>query len=224
MTKHTLSAQKRTIVGRKVKTLRSQGVIPASVFGSDTKSISIQLSSADFSKLYKQVGESTLIYLHIDGEKDPRPVMVHEVLRGPVSSLILHADFHQVNLKEKIIAKVPVVLIGESLALKDGLGILVQPSSELEIEALPTDMPQNIEVNISTLANVNETISAKDIKLSSLLTLKSDPETTVAKIEPLAKEEPKEEIPAPAEVPTPEGEQPAKTEESAAPQTPAPAK
>ncbi len=223
MTKHILSAHKRTTIGRKVKNLRSKGLIPANIFGTDIKSVSIQFPSIDFSKLYKQVGESTLIYLQVEGEKDPRPVMVHEVLRGPVSSLVLHVDFHQVNLKEKITAKVPVVLVGESPAQKDGLGILVQSNSELEIEALPTDMPQKIEVDITTLANVNESIAAKDIKLSSTLTLKSDPETTVVKIEPLAAEEPKE-VPAPAEVPTPEGGEPAKTEESVAPQTPAPAK
>ncbi len=223
MTKHTLSAHKRIAIGRKVKNLRSKGLIPANIFGTDIKSVSIQFPSTDFSKLYKQVGESTLIYLHIEGEKDPRPVMVHEVLRGPVSSLVLHVDFHQVNLKEKITAKVPVVLVGESLAQKDGLGILVQFNSELEIEALPTDMPQNIEVDISSLANINESIAAKDIKLSSTLILKSDPETIVAKIEPLAAEEPKE-VPVPAEVPTPEGGEPAKTEESVAPQAPTPAK
>ncbi|KKS33188.1 MAG: 50S ribosomal protein L25 [Candidatus Amesbacteria bacterium GW2011_GWA2_42_12] len=192
MTKHTLQAKLRKIIGRKVKTLRAAGIAPANIFGSDTKSVSIQVSAPEFSKLYKQVGESTLVYLQIEGEKEPRPVMVHEVRKNPVSGQVQHVDFHQVNLKEKVVASVPLVIVGESLAQKDGLGILVQPTSELEIEALPTEMPQNIEVDVSKLSAVNESVTAKDIKLSSGLTLKSDPEAIVAKIEPLAAEEPKE--------------------------------
>lgn len=202
MTKHILSAKFRKIVGRKVKTLRASGVVPANIFGSDTKSVSVQVLASEFSKLYKQVGESTLIYLRIEGEKEPRPVMVHEVHTNPVSGQVQHVDFRQVNLKEKVVANVPLVVVGESLAQKDSLGILVQPTSELEIEALPTEMPQNIEIDISRLSAVHESIAAKDIKLSSGLTLKSDPEAIVAKIEPLAAEEPKE---IPAEIPA-EGE------------------
>lgn len=192
MTKHTLQAKPRKIIGRKVKTLRASGIAPANIFGSDVKSVSIQVLAPEFSKLYKQVGESTLVYLQIEGEKEPRPVMVHEVHKNPVSGQIQHVDFHQVNLKEKVVANVPLVIVGESLAQKDGLGILVQPTSELEIEALPTEMPQNIEVDVSKLSAVNESVAAKDVKLSSGLTLRSDPEAIVAKIEPLAAEEPKE--------------------------------
>lgn len=222
--KHILSASPRKITGRKIKALRSQGFIPANVFGKDLKSQSLQVKAADFSKLYKGVGESTLVYLSVEGEKEDRPVMVHDVALHPVTDQILHVDFHQVNLKEKTTASVAIKLTGEAPAEKEKQGILVQQLSELEIEALPEDMPESVEISIESLTTEGDTLQIKDIKLSGKLTVKSDPEAIVVKIEPLAKEEPKEEVPAPVEAPTPEGEEPAKAEESAAPQTPAPAK
>lgn len=227
--KHILSANPRKITGRKIKSLRSQGFIPANVFGKDLKSQSLQVKAADFSKLYKEVGESTLIYLSIVGEKEDRPVMVHDVALHPVTDQILHIDFHQVNLKEKTTAQVEIKLTGESPAEKEKMGILVQQLSELEIEALPEDMPESIEVSIASLTTEGDTILVKDIKLSDKLTVKTDPLALVVKIEPLAKEEPKEvPVVAPATegevAPTAEGEAPAKTEESAVPGTPAPAK
>ncbi|KKU74320.1 MAG: 50S ribosomal protein L25, partial [Candidatus Amesbacteria bacterium GW2011_GWB1_47_26] len=187
--KHILKAEPRKITGRKVKSLRSQGLIPANVFGKDVKSQSLQVKASDFSKLYKEVGESTLIYL------DDRPVMVHEVAVHPVTDKILHVDFHQVNLKEKTTAEVAIKLTGEAPAEKEKQGILVQQLHELEIEALPADMPESIEVSIASLAADGDAIYIKDISVSSKLTIKTDPESIVVKIEPLAKEEPKEEVP-----------------------------
>lgn len=228
-TKHTLKAEPRKITGRKVKSLRSQGFIPANVFGKDLKSLSFQIKTVDFTKLYKEVGESTLIYLTVEGEKENRPVMVHDVAVHPVTDQILHIDFHQVNLKEKTTAQVAIKLTGEAPAEKEKSGILVQQLSELEIEALPSDMPESIGVSIASLVAEGDTILVKDIKLSDKLTVKTDPEAVVVKIERLAKEEPKE-VPVAPVVPegevvtTPEGEAPAKTEESAAPQIPTPAK
>jgi len=202
--KHILKAEPRKITGRKVKSLRSQGLIPANVFGKDVKSQSLQVKASDFSKLYKEVGESTLIYL------DDRPVMVHEVAVHPVTDKILHVDFHQVNLKEKTTAEVAIKLTGEAPAEKEKQGILVQQLHELEIEALPADMPESIEVSIASLAADGDAIYIKDISVSSKLTIKTDPESIVVKIEPLAKEEPKMQAPV-------------KVEESAAQEAPAPA-
>ncbi len=208
-TKHILKAELRKITGRKIRSLRAQGLIPANVFGKDLKSCSLQIKAADFTKLYKEVGESTLIYL------DDRPVMIHEVAVHPVTGQILHVDFHQVNLKEKTTASVAIKLTGESPAEKEKAGILVQQTGELEIEALPADMPESIEVSVASLAAEGDTILVKDIKVSVKLTVKTDPEAIVVKIERLAKEEPKEEIPV-----TP---LPATPEESVVPEVPVPA-
>ena len=214
-TKHTLKADPRTIKGRKVKQLRSSGLVPANVFGKQLASINIQVSSKDFAKIYTEVGESTLIYLQVEGEKEARPVLVRDVAHHPVSGLVLHVDFNQVNLKEKVEAPVAVKLIGESPAEQEKLGILVQQLDEIDLEALPTDMPESLEVSIENLKEVNDTILVKDIQVDSAkITIKSDPEAIVAKIEALAKEE-VVEAPA-AEVPV-EGEAPAAGTTEAAP-------
>ena len=209
MSQHKLSAEKRKITGRKVKSLRKSGFVPANVFGKDIKSATIQIKAVDFTKFRKEAGESTLVYLSLEGEKESRPVMIHEITTHPVSGQILHIDFHQVNLKEKTTAEVIIKLTGESPAEKEKLGILVQQLSELEVEALPADMPESIEVSVASLAAEGDTVLVKDIKLSNKLTVKTDPEAIVVKIERLAKEEPKE---VPAEVPV-EGEAAPVTEE-----------
>src|SRR3990167_3977700 len=108
----TLKAEDRKIEGRKVKALRKQNVITANIFGNKIKSKSIQVSLKDFENLYKEVGETGVINLDFGSEK--RPVLVHDVQLNPKTDKVLHIDFHQVDLKEKIEAEVPVELIGES--------------------------------------------------------------------------------------------------------------
>lgn len=188
-TKHILKAQTRTITGRKVKQLRAGGLIPANVFGKKINSISVQIGASDFNKIYAEVGESTLVYLEVAEEKDARPVLVREVAYHPVSGSVLHVDFNQVNLKEKVTAPVQIELVGESPAETERLGILVQQLDEIEVEALPTDMPEKLEVSVAGLTAVNDAILVKDLKVGEEVTIKSDPEAIVAKIEALAKEE-----------------------------------
>lgn len=217
MIQHELKAQKRTLTGRKVKSLRQQGLIPANIYGKKTPSLSIQLETKSFTRFHKEVGESTLIYLQIESEKEPFPVFIHDVVHHPVTGLPLHVTFHQVNLKEKVIAPVKLGLVGESPAEKDKLGILVQQLDEVEIEALPADMPEEIPVDVSSLSQVDAAIYTRDLHLPSQLTLKTLPDTIIAKIEPLAAEE-VEEKPA-EETPLAEGET---SEETAAASPPAP--
>lgn len=188
--KHTLKVQPRQVSGRKVKQMRIQGLLPANVFGKSVKSVSIQVPVKDFEKIYAIVGESSLVYLEVEGEGEPRPVLVREVSHHPVTGQILHVDFNQVSLKEKVTAPVQIKLTGESSAETSKLGILVQQLDEVELEALPTDMPENLEVSIENLVAVDDTIYVKDLKLDrSKITIVSDPDAIVVKIEALAKEE-----------------------------------
>lgn len=217
MTKHTLKAIPRRILGRKVKSLRKLGLIPAVVYGKKTKTVNLQVDAKAFSKLHSQVGESGLVYLQIEGEKDERPVLIRQVTSHAVSDTILHVDLHQVDLHEKVTAAVPVKITGESTAEKEKLGILVQQLDEVEVEALPTDMPESFEMDASVLVEVNQAIFVKDIKVSDKIRIVTDPEQIIAKIEHMAKEEVKEEVvPAPVEVPS--------TDQEAVPaaETPAP--
>src|SRR5690348_15603151 len=112
MKKYTLTGLKRDIIGRKVKKLRKKGELPATVYGKKIHSVSLSVSKDAFMSVYKEAGETGLIELSIDG--DIRPVLVNTVQIDPVSSIPLHIEFHQVDLKEKVHAKVPVELAGES--------------------------------------------------------------------------------------------------------------
>src|SRR3989344_2491156 len=175
-TKHSFPAQPRTVTGRKVKILRKSGIVPANIFGKNIKSTAIQLEVKPFSKFLKEVGESTLLYLDLKGESDPRPVLLTEKKKHPVTGDLQHLSFLQVDLKQKVTASVPVLLVGESPAVKEKLGILVQQLDKIDVEALPTDIPENIQLDISGLTEVNSSLKVKDVDLSSKLVLRSDPE------------------------------------------------
>ncbi|MDO8488361.1 MAG: 50S ribosomal protein L25 [bacterium] len=221
MVKHTLTASPRQVVGRKVKQLRSQGQVPANVFGQGTASVNLQVSEKEISNLLKDAGESTLIYLQIAGEKTDRPVMLAEISRNPVTDLVQHIGLRQVNLQEKTTAAVPVKLVGEAPAEAEKLGILVQQLHDVDVEALPTDMPDELDVDVTGLVAVDSAVYVKNIKANAKIKIITDAEALVAKIEPLAAEEPKE-APVPAEGEAPvegeagvEGEKPAEGETKA---------
>ena len=135
MTKHTLLADKRTITGRKVKSIRIDGNIPASIFGKEVKSQNLTINAKVFQKLFAEVGESGLVYLQISGEKAEIPVIFSEVTVHPITSAFQHVSMRQVSLTEKIKAPVKIEITGKSPAIADGLGVLVQQSDEIEIEA-----------------------------------------------------------------------------------------
>ncbi len=213
MSQHRLKAQTRQQTGRQVKKLRQVGQVPANVFGKGIKSANVQVEEKTLLQLLKEVGESGLVYLQVEGEAEDRPVMIAELRRHPVSGQLQHLALHQVDLKEKTTAAVPVKLVGESSAVEEKLGILVQQLSEIELEALPADMPDHVEVDVSVLTAVGQAIYVQNVQLNAKLTIQSDPEAIVAKIEPLAAEEPKEapvtEVTAEGAAVTPvEGEQP----------------
>lgn len=201
MQKHELKAEKRDVLGRKVKHLRKEGVIPANIFGKKVKSLAIKVSSDDFKKVYKDAGETGLVEITLGG-KDIRPVLIHNVQVGPVEDGILHVDFLQVDLKEKVTAEVPVEAVGESPAEKQGLGTVVTQINEVEVEALPSDLPEKFEVDLSLLTEVDQAIYVKDIKVDTKKVMILDnPEDIIVKVEPLQKVEEIAPEPAPTEVP-----------------------
>src|SRR3989344_470744 len=133
-TKIELNAQKREILGSKVSQLRKSGYVPAVLYGKGQESIPLQVLVKDFKKAFELAGESTLVFLNIDGQA--YPIIIHDIAKDAISDEILHADFYKVSLDEKIKAKVAVVFQGESPAVKDLGGIFVRNINELEIEAL----------------------------------------------------------------------------------------
>ena len=223
----TLKAQKRTITGRKVKNLRKQGILPANLFGNNITSQAIQIDTKDYLKVFSQAGETSLIDLEITGAK-PVPVLISDYHIDPVTSAILHVDFHQVDLTQKVTANVPIDLIGESPAVKEQGGVLNSPLSEIEIEALPTDLLERIQVDISSLKNIGDMITVSQLTVdTSKVKLNAEPDAPVVMIqEPKVEEEPEPvaETPETEVAPGQEGEtQPAaQSQTPAKPETPEP--
>lgn len=205
--KITLKSEKRDIFGRKVSRLRKAGKIPANIFGKKIESSAILIDNKEFAEVFEKAGETQIIDL------SGKPVLVSNVQVDPISGDYLHVDFRQVDLKEKIEAKVPVEVEGESPAEKQNLGTVVQQLHEIEVEALPADLPEKIMVDATLLTEVDQTIFVKDLKVSKDVEIKTDMESIVVKVEPPQKEEVVEVAPVPAEGEVaPESEKPAEGE------------
>jgi large subunit ribosomal protein L25 len=193
-----IKATKRTLLGNPVKKLRREGVIPASVYGKKVKSENLQINEKDFNKVYLEAHDTKLIDLKIEGGKT-YPVLIHQVQKHPINDYILTVDFLAVDLKEVIKVKVPVIAVGVPQAVIDKLGALLQPQQELEVECLPTDLPEKIEVDVSKLSQLGDTLLVSDIKLSDKVKILSDFSLTVFTISELVQKEKIEEEVTPHE-------------------------
>jgi len=229
MNKTSLEAQIRKVTGRKVKALRKEGLVPANIYGKKIKSQAVQLKALDFKKAYQEAGETGLISLKIQGQKgkgEDRAVLVSNVQLDPLSDSPIHVDFRQVDLKEKVTASVPVMLVGESPAEKGGIGTVVQYIDQIEVEALPGDLPEKFEIDASELSGVDQAVFVKDIKHDKAkVEVKNDPEGIVVKVEPPQKEEVvappvTEEVPAEGEATAEAGEEAPAEGEAQAPEEP----
>lgn len=215
-----LKAEKRKTFGKQVKKLRKEGIFPSNIYGKDIKSLAVQVPYKEFETVYKETGETGLVDLQVDSGQDVRPVLIHNVQKDHITKVPLHADFYQVNLKEKVKTMVPVVTVGEPKAVVDKLGILMQTLNEVEVEALPADLPEKIEVNIEHLANVGDQMVVSDLKIASGVTVLTEPSQVMVKIAELVTKEAEKEAAAEAAAKeaakaetTPEGAAAAPTEE-----------
>lgn len=182
-----LKAKPRTELGKKVRALRRAGFLPAVVYGDGVSSQPIAVLYKDFEKVFKEAGESTLIKLEVDGK--PYNVLIHDISRDPLSGYPLHADFYAVRLDKEIRASVPIEFIGESPAVKNEGGILVKVVQEVEVEALPQNLPHGLTADLSVLQTINSRFLVKDISLPQGVKVHADPEEVVALIEPPRSEE-----------------------------------
>lgn len=194
MKKYTLTAQKRDLVGRKVKQLRMKGLLPGTVYGKKVKSISISIKKDEFAKIHKEAGETGLVQLTLEGAatKDPRPVLIHTVQVDPVTSEPLHVELHQVDLLEKVSARVPLEQVGESPAVTGKTGVLITVLDEVEVEALPADLPEKITVDLSGLSEVGQEIKVSDLQIPNGVTVTADPSLTVVNVGALVSREAEE--------------------------------
>ncbi|MDO8676724.1 MAG: 50S ribosomal protein L25 [Candidatus Azambacteria bacterium] len=179
MTTLELKSKKREVFGKKVKTLRSGGQIPAVVYGGKSSNLPVSVNSDEFNKVLKAAGETTLVKIFIDKENF-RNVLIYDVDRDPVKGNVRHVDFYEVKMDEKIIKKVPIIFISSAPAVVDLGGVLIKSMQELEIRALPADLPHDISVDISVLKTFDDNILVGDIKLPNNVETLENANTSVA--------------------------------------------
>ena len=188
-----LVVQKREKLGKVSKSSGKEGFIPAEIYGHGFKNEHLSVKTSDFLKVYKEAGENTIVNLTLGNEK--WPALIYDVQEDRLSGAISHIDFYRVTMTEKIRSHVPLEFIGESIVVKEKLGILNKSMSDVEVEALPADLPHRITVDISVLDTLDKSIYAKDLKVASGVKVLVDPQTVIATVIPPQKEE---EVVAPA--------------------------
>ena len=205
-----LRATTREVLGKKVASLRRQGIIPVHLFGHDIESVALQCDTAQLQRVLAQAGKTRLISLMLDKARKPRNVVLREIQRDPRTGELLHVDFYQVRMAEKIEVEVPIVLVGEAPALRSKGNMLMQELSSLTVECLPDEIPANVELDLSSLTETGQAIHVKDIVLGEGITVSNDPEHMVLKISaiPVEKVEEvvEEVVEAPQAAPLPEEE------------------
>jgi large subunit ribosomal protein L25 len=182
MDKIELKVASREILGKKVKHLRRQGITPVHVFGHGIESLALQCDTRELERVLGHAGQTRLINLKLAKEKKPRTVVVREFDRDWRKGQLVHVDFYQVKMEEKIRLEVPVVLLGEAPALKIKTNMLDHELGAFTVECLPAKIPDSIEVDISSLTELDQAIRVKDIALDKDITVLSSPDLVVAKI------------------------------------------
>jgi len=172
-------------MGKKSRFLRRQGVTPVHLFGYDTEPMALQCETVHLKQVLKTAGKTKLVGLMVDKHKKPRKVVVREVQKNAISGELVHVDFFQVSMEEKIKVDVPVVLVGEAPALKVKTNMMAQDLSAVEIECLPDRIPETIQVDISVLVEDDQSILVKDLVLGEGVVALTNPAQVVVRIAPL---------------------------------------
>lgn len=182
-----LKTEKRDILGKKVNALRQNGSLPAELYGRAMPNLHLSVNAKDFEKVYKAAGENTIVNVIVDGT--PKPALIYDVQHHPVSGDIESVDLYAVRMDEEITATVPIILTGESEIVKAGLGVLIESMDEIEVEALPADIPKEITVDISGLKEIGNSIYVKDVVITGKFKFSIDLENVIVSISELAPEE-----------------------------------
>lgn len=177
----SLNIQIRSVTGKKVRRLRREGWIPAIVYGQNFPPLAVQVSDREFQKVYQQVGRTSFVHLTIPGQAK-QAAFIQEVQRHPVSRAIIHADFRVVDLKVAINAEVPILLIGTSPLVARGEAVINQALTHVEIRALPEELPQHIEIDVSELDSFEKSVHVADLPSSPRYTFVTPSEALVVSL------------------------------------------
>jgi len=191
----SLLATIRESFGAKNKTLREAGKIPGVLYGSETKTISLEMEEKVFNPVYREAGESTLIELRVGNNS--YTVLIHEIQVDPIKGNITHVDFFQPSLREEMEAEITLVFIGESLAVQDLGGTLIKSFSEITVKCLPENLPSHIDVDISVLNALDDSILVKDLRVPKDVKIQSNMEDVIVSVS--AQKEIEEDLEKPIE-------------------------
>jgi large subunit ribosomal protein L25 len=183
--------------GKKTRKLRKKGILPAVIYGSKMKPLSLEMENKIFEKIYKEAKGSSLLSLRIEGKKEKYLVLIHDLQKDPLTGKFIHVDFYQPSLKEKIEIKIPLTFEGESEAVKSLGGTLIKNIAELEIRALPENLPHEIKVNIEKLKTFDDHIKISDLEIPKNVEILKNIGEIVASVVPPSKVE--EELEKPIE-------------------------
>ncbi|OGO45931.1 MAG: hypothetical protein A2W34_05680 [Chloroflexi bacterium RBG_16_64_32] len=188
-----LQVTPRDVLGKKVRRLRREGLIPANVYGRGLESVAIQVTRNDLVHVLRTAGRNEIIYLRLDGD-ELRPTFLRQVQRNPITDAILHVDFYQISLKEKVQMEVPLSLVGTAPAEQTYGGTVLLSLDRITVEGLPTEIPSVIEVDVSGLEEIDATVSVAELNVPGQVTVLTDIEQVVAKVAPPHVEKVEEEV------------------------------
>jgi large subunit ribosomal protein L25 len=175
-----LKANRRNILGKQVKAIRREGKLPAVIYGHYIDPISIEMDLRDTSKRLTGLAPSALVTVEVEGT--PHRALVREKQRNKITGILLHVDFLEVSMKEKLRSQVYMEITGLAPAIKDFSGVLVTGSDEIEVECLPQDLPERIIVDVSGLMKIGDGIYVRDLAVPEGVKILQDPDTMVALI------------------------------------------
>lgn len=184
MDTYVLNAEPRSITGKKVKKLRAEGRVPAVVYGTSKQPLLITVARGELEKVYHRAGASSVVEVKLPDTTEN--VLIHEIAHHPVTGLFLHADFYQVRMDEKTKAMVPLVFENTETApaIRELDGVLITNLNEVEVEALPRDLPHELVVDGSKLATFEDVVLVSDIPVPAGATIITDPETNILTVQP----------------------------------------
>ena len=180
----TMAAQPREVLGKKVKQLRREGVLPANVYGRGLDSVPIQLDTREFLRIVRGTGVRAMFDLNIEGEPSPRLVLIRGLDRHGGMGDPIHVDFFQVDLQRPLVTAVPVSLVGTAPAVKDLGGTLIYGAESVQVRCLPMDIPDVFEIDISILTGFDRSITVGDLEVPENVELLIDPSVNIATVNP----------------------------------------
>ena len=178
----TLAAEHREVTGKKVALMRQAGRLPAVVYGHGVDSNPISIDAHDFELLRRRSGPNALVDLSIDGDK-ARPVLVQTIQIHPVNRRMLHVDLFVVRMTEELTVDVPLTATGESSAVSLHGGTLLHPIESVRVRALPDHLPQSIDYSIASLTDFDTTIHVRDLVVPADVTLLTDGDEIIARVQ-----------------------------------------